>query len=597
MEYIELNERLFQTFIERGAISATRLQEAKNTSKKTGEDLLNYLVEQKIIAEKDINRAMEQVSGVPCMDPSLVSVDPDFITHISEIIPRDLAEKHKIFPIKHEENYIHIVMSNPTDTKLIKDLNAITGSRLKIYGCHKVGIQRALDKFYPSIAERTQEIVLEDIKGKEKGDGFFLEPINNLIEKATNLVNVYKDELERSPLFIRNLINYGPIVRLIQEMFDQIVKAGTSDIHFEPFENQLRIRIRKDGVLHTKWVMAENLRYPVAQRIKLMSQLDLNKTGVPQDGRIEYGVFYGKDIDIRVSILPSNFGEKVVLRLLDKSKIKMDLDDLGFDKDALEKFKKGIDRPNGMVLVTGPTGSGKTSTLYGALNRLNSEEVNILTAEDPIEYQLFGITQVQMNPAEGLTFASALRSFLRQDPDIIMVGEIRDAETADIAVKAALTGHLVLSTLHTNDSASTVTRLINMGIEPFLIASSLILVEAQRLIRLICPNCKEPAEVSPATLRHMALNPDEFKGVAIYKGKGCNKCDGTGYKGRSALVEILEIPEPIRELIMNQASAAALQRKASELGMKSLREIGIEKVKRGMTTLEEIQRVTVAEET
>jgi type IV pilus assembly protein PilB len=385
----------------------------------------------------------------------------------------------------------------------------------------------------------------------------------------------------------------GPIIKIVNGILIKAIKMGSSDIHFEPYEKTYRVRYRIDGVLRREMILPTQIRNAIVSRLKIMANLDIAERRLPQDGRIKLRLGKGREMDFRTSTIPVLYGEKVVLRLLDKSSLQLDMTKLGFEESSLQDLNNAIHRPVGMILVTGPTGSGKTTTLYSALSELNKETENIITAEDPIEYNFMGINQVQMHEEIGLTFASALRSFLRQDPDIIMVGEIRDFETAQIAVQAALTGHLVLSTVHTNDAPGTITRLIDMGIEPFLISSAVILILAQRLIRKICMDCREPIKVHPQLLIDLGVPPDEVKSLTIYKGKGCPICNNTGYKGRVGLYEVMPMKEDIKELVLSRASTSEVKKEAIRLGMKTLRQSGILKIKNGLTTIEEVLRSTI----
>jgi type IV pilus assembly protein PilB len=385
----------------------------------------------------------------------------------------------------------------------------------------------------------------------------------------------------------------GPIIKIVNGILIKAIKLGASDIHFEPYEKAFRVRYRLDGVLRREMALPNKIRNAIISRLKIMARLDIAEKRLPQDGRIKLRLAKGREMDFRVSSVPILFGEKVVLRLLDKSALQLDLTKLGFEQSSLEDLEKSIHKPVGMILVTGPTGSGKTTTLYSVLSELNKESENIMTAEDPVEYNFMGINQVQMHEDIGLTFASSLRSFLRQDPDIIMVGEIRDFETAQIAIQAALTGHLVLSTVHTNDAPGTISRLIDMGIEPFLITSSVILILAQRLIRKICSECREQIKVHPQLLIDLGVSPDEAKNFSVYKGKGCAICSGTGYKGRVGLYEVMTMKEEVKELVLSRSSTSEIKKEAIRMGMKTLRQSGIHKVKEGLTTIEEVLRATM----
>jgi type IV pilus assembly protein PilB len=418
-----------------------------------------------------------------------------------------------------------------------------------------------------------------------------VDDFDKLVTGAVDTVEVVEEELDEKAIEDVD----APIVKLVNGILIKAIKMGVSDIHIEPYEKSFRVRYRLDGVLRKAMGLPLKIRNAIISRIKIMSKLDIAERRLPQDGRIKLKLGKKKDMDFRVSVLPCLFGEKVVMRLLDKSNLQLDMTKLGFEEQALADFQNALHKPFGMILVTGPTGSGKTTTLYSALHQLNQISENIMTAEDPVEFNLAGINQVQMHDEIGLNFAAALRSFLRQDPDIIMVGEIRDYETAEIGVKAALTGHLVLSTLHTNDAPSTINRLLNMGIEPFLVSSSVILILAQRLLRRICAGCKQPVEVNPQALIELGFKPEEAETMTVYHGKGCAVCSGTGYKGRVALYEVMPISERIRDLILQGASTSEIKNAAVEGGMNTLRMSGLAKVKQGQTTIEEVIRVTFAD--
>jgi type IV pilus assembly protein PilB len=447
----------------------------------------------------------------------------------------------------------------------------------------EIALQHAIDRVYGASHAIELKKVMEEMSSIESQD--------------TSLEVV--DDAEADAIDLEKLVEEGeeaPVVRLVNIILTDAIKKGASDIHIEPYEKEYRVRYRIDGILYEVMNPPPKLKEAIASRIKILARLDIAEKRLPQDGRIKIKMKMTgklKELDYRVSVLPTLFGEKIVCRLLDKDNLMLDMTKLGFEKESLVKFEKAILRPWGMVLVTGPTGSGKTNTLYSALSRINTPETNILTAEDPVEFNLPGVNQVQMRDNIGLNFAAALRSFLRQDPNIILVGEIRDFETAEIAVKAALTGHLVLSTLHTNDAPSTVNRLLNMGIEPYLVATSTVLIAAQRLIRRVCSGCKQVSEVPPQVLVSLGFTPEEAKTVQVQKGKGCERCNGTGYKGRVALVEVLDITDEIREMILSGASSIEIKRKGLEEGMISLRRSGLVKIKDGTTSVEEVLRETV----
>jgi type IV pilus assembly protein PilB len=466
-------------------------------------------------------------------------------------------------------------MGDPTNLNAMDDIKFLTGYNVEPVVASESSIQASIDRYYnagPSYEEVMADLQLDDDDIDFKADE---EDVNAL-------------ELERASAD-------APVVRLVNVFLLNAIRKGASDIHLEPYEKRLRVRYRIDGVLHEEMTPPLKLKSALVSRLKIMSQLDIAERRLPQDGRIKLKLGKGREMDFRVSVLPTMWGEKVVLRLLDKGNLQLDMTKLGFDVEPLQDFKWAINQPWGMVLVTGPTGSGKTTTLYSALSELNRPGVNISTAEDPVEYNLHGINQVQMHDEIGLNFAMSLRSFLRQDPDIIMVGEVRDFETAEIAVKAALTGHLVLSTLHTNDAPATISRLLNMGVEPFLITASVNLVLAQRLARRVCVDCKRPTEFERDALLDMGFSPDQAATATIMKGLGCATCSNTGYKGRVALYEVMRFSEDLKERVLQGASSAELKAEAIKKGMSTLRMSGIRKVIEGMTTPEEIMRVTMAD--
>jgi type IV pilus assembly protein PilB len=510
-------------------------------------------------------------------------------------------------------------MGDPTNVFAMDDIKFMTGYNVEPVVASEIALRKAIDKHYGTprsvvLKERTKqsgpaysmEASLEDVMASsaltmDDMASVGLGEIN--MDEITGLdtgadVDVVKGE-EGQEIDLSDLTKSSesaPIIKVSNLILIEALKAGASDIHVEPYEKEFRVRFRIDGILHNIMALPMRTRDPLISRLKIMAKLDISEKRLPQDGRIKIRLRVeerSRDLDLRVSSVPTHFGEKVVMRLLDKSKLQLDMTQLGFDQDPLRRFKDAIDRPYGIVLVTGPTGSGKTNTLYSAIAALNDPTVNIMTAEDPIEFNLAGINQVQMKEQIGLTFASALRSFLRQDPDIILVGEVRDFETAEIAVKAALTGHLVLSTLHTNDAPSTINRLMNMGIEPFLVATSVNCICAQRLVRRICTACPEDVETPPQTLIQVGFAPDEVKTLRIKRGRGCDRCNQTGYKGRIGLFEVLQFTDEIRDMILSGASSIELKRKAVEEGMISLRMSGLQKIREGATTLDEVLRETV----
>ncbi|KAA0259305.1 type IV-A pilus assembly ATPase PilB [Deferribacter autotrophicus] len=550
-------------------ITQEQLEKALEIQKKEGGRLGSILIKLGYVDEKKIAEFLSKQYGVPFVDLRDTHIDDKILS----LIPQDLMHKFLVVPIDREGQTLKVAIADPSNVYALEELRFLTGFNIKPYVAVESAIRDFLEKHVDaetSVLAEFEEMDLEELEFEEV------------------------EEDEKSTEALRREVDETPVVKLVNYILNEAVKRGASDIHVEPYEREFRIRLRVDGVMHELIRPPRKIKDAVTSRLKILANLDIAEKRLPQDGRIKMRL-QGRSIDMRVSTLPVLYGEKVVLRILDKSSLQLDLEKLGFEEVSLKRFLKAIESPYGMVLVTGPTGSGKSTTLYSALNRLNKEEVNIMTAEDPVEYNLFGINQVQMKEDIGLNFAAALRSFLRQDPDIIMVGEIRDYETAEIAIKAALTGHLVLSTLHTNDAPSTVNRLLNMGIEPFLVASSTILILAQRLARKICPNCKEEIKLPKEALLSVGFRKDEIGTFKIMKGKGCENCSGTGYKGRVALYEVMELSENIRELILRGANATEIKKMAVEEGMMTLRRSGLEKVKKGITTIEEVVRVTFAD--
>jgi type IV pilus assembly protein PilB len=503
---------------------------------------------------------------------------------VVRLIPVETATKYDVLPLSRVGTSLTLAMVDPTNVFAMDQIKFMTGFNVEPVVASEMAMAEAISKYFANLEEVERQKEIEDLVSFiDEGQAESVE-LEAADEQALDLQSLEREAAE------------APVIRLVNYILADAVKRGASDIHLEPYENEYRIRYRIDGLLQKAMSPPIRLRDAVVSRIKIMAKLDISEKRLPQDGRIMIRVMlqgHKKQIDFRVSVLPTLHGEKIVMRLLDKENLRLDMTKLGFELESLAKFQKAIFRPYGIVLVTGPTGSGKTNTLYSSIVQLNKPEVNIVTAEDPVEFQFPGINQVQTKDQIGLNFATALRSFLRQDPNIILVGEIRDFETAEIAIKAALTGHLVLSTLHTNDAPSTISRLMNMGIEPFLVATSVNLIAAQRLVRRICPNCKTPDNVSPQVLADAGFTPEEASAVRVYKGRGCNQCSNRGYKGRVALYEVMEVTEELRSLILVGASALELKRQAVAEGMLTLRRSGLIKVAAGVTTLEEVMRETV----
>jgi len=563
-------DRLGELLVREKLITPEQLKKAIEEQRTTGGRLGYNLAKLGYIKEKDLTTFLSRQYGIPAVDLATTEIDPEVI----KLIPEDVANKYQVIPISRTGSTLVLAMADPSNIFAIDDIKFLTGYNIESVVASEASIKAAIEKYY-----QASEMELGDV----------------LTELGEEDMEILHEEEEVDVADLKKAVDDAPVVKLVNLILTDAIKKGASDIHVEPYEKSFRVRFRVDGVLQEMMKPPLKLKNAIVSRLKIMASLDIAERRLPQDGRIKMKLGRDKEMDFRVSVLPTLFGEKVVLRLLDKSSLQLDMTKLGFEERALKDFKEAIEKPWGMVLVTGPTGSGKTTTLYSALSELNKTTDNISTAEDPVEYNLMGINQVQMHEAIGLNFASALRSFLRQDPDIIMVGEIRDFETAEIAVKAALTGHLVLSTLHTNDAPSTVNRLLNMGIEPFLIASATNLILAQRLARKICKDCKEEVHVPPQGLIDIGVPADDAKSFKCYHGKGCATCNGSGYKGRIALYEVMPLTESLKELVLNGASSAELKRGAVKEGMKTLRMSGITKIKEGVTTIEEVVRTTMAD--
>jgi len=571
-----MSSRLGEILIKENLITADQLLQALEHQKASGGRLGTCLMKLGFISDDEITGVLSRQYGVPSINLKFYEVDANVI----KLIPQDTAVRYQIVPLSRVGSTLTIAMTDPTNVFAMDDIKFMTGFNVEPVVASETAIAEAISKFYGE-AQSEEELtkVMKDLSGEENAD----------LELAAEEQEMNLAELERAA-------EEAPIIKLVNLILTDAVKRGASDIHIEPYEKEVRVRFRIDGILQAVMTPPMKLRDAIISRIKIMAKLDISEKRLPQDGRIM--IKYRKDgkikdLDFRVSTIPALYGEKIVMRLLDKENLRLDMTKLGFEQESLTKFERAILRPYGMVLVTGPTGSGKTNTLYSSIARLNTPETNIMTAEDPVEFQLAGVNQVQMKDQIGLNFAAALRAFLRQDPNIILVGEIRDFETAEIAVKAALTGHLVLSTLHTNDAPSTISRLMNMGIEPFLVATSVNLICAQRLVRRICSNCKEVLKVPEQAMLDAGYTQEELKTTEIFVGKGCGTCNKTGYKGRVGLYEVMEINDELRELILVGASALELKKKATDNGMLTLRRSGLTKVALGMTTIEEVVRETV----
>lgn len=562
-------ERIADVLIEDGLLLPNQLEEAVGIQKTEGGRLLKILTDKRFVTEQDMAFSMGRCLNTPPINLSKLRVPEE----IMSLVPRDMAKANKLVPIARLDGKLFVAMSDPTNVLALDDLK-----------------RRVQLEIVPMI---TTERAVTDVLSGAHGAGNMSQVLRQVAEEAVqsaDSVEVQTNKREEIDLDrLASDSEDAPVIKIVNLILAQAVKEKASDIHVEPFQNTLKLRYRIDGELVVAESPPKALQLAITSRIKILAGLNIAERRVPQDGRFRIRVL-GKEIDLRISVLPTAHGEKIVIRILDKAQLTGSIDQMGMDQDTLSKFKNAIDAPHGMILVTGPTGSGKTTTLYSVLQELNNPQYNIVTVEDPIEYELVGVNQVAVRADIGLDFASALRSILRQDPDIVMVGEIRDNETADIAVKAALTGHQVLSTLHTNDAAGAITRLDDMGIEPFLISSSILMACAQRLVRRICSNCRDQFVPEPEIIAKLGIQ--EAKDAVFYHGSGCDRCKGRGYLGRVAIIEALPVSESIRRLIIKRASAAIIKNQAMSEGMKTLRMVGIEKALEGITTLEEIWRVT-----
>ena len=561
-----MSDRIGELLVQKHVLSAEQLERAREEAKSTGTRVGLQLTKLGVVEEDELAEAISSQYGVPTLALENFQIDPDVI----KLIPEDVSTKHNIVPVNRSGATLIIAMADPSNIFAIDDVKFLTGYNVEVVVAAEESIKRATKRAYdtgPSLEEVMADFDDDDFEVVSEDESLDVDELAKATEDA-------------------------PVVKLVTLILTDAIKKNTSDIHIEPYEKDFRVRYRIDGVLYEVMRPPKKLRNALTSRIKIMADLDIAERRLPQDGRIKLKMGRNREMDYRVSVLPTLFGEKIVLRLLDKSNLQLDMTKLGFEEPQLGDFKESIHKPFGMVLVTGPTGSGKTTTLYSALSELNQTSENISTAEDPVEFNLGGINQVQMHDSIGLNFAAALRSFLRQDPDIIMVGEIRDFETAEIAIKASLTGHLVLSTLHTNDAPSTVNRLLNMGVEPFLVTASVNLILAQRLARKICGDCKEPDEMAPEVLVEAGMTQKEAETSTMMKGEGCRICNDTGYKGRVALYEVMPMGDELKECVLQGYSSIELKREAIRLGMITLRQAGLKKMRDGVTTLEEIVRVT-----
>jgi type IV pilus assembly protein PilB len=592
--------RIGELLLKEKRITPAQLQEALNAQKTNGGKLGYNLVKLGYVKDEEITQLLSKQYGVPSINLAQFDID----TGVIKLVPADTANKYQIVPLSRAGATLTIAMTDPTNVFAMDDIKFMTGYNVEPVVASETAVMEAIQKYYSAAAasggsDRASRRP-QDSQADPLATTATLDMVTKALEETSSVMDDDVEVLEElDQIDVASLEKQGgeaPVIRLVNLMLMSAIQKGASDIHIEPYEKEFRVRFRIDGLLYNVMAPPMKFRDAITSRVKIMSKLDIAEKRLPQDGRIKLRFADNgatREIDFRVSCLPTLFGEKIVMRLLDKTKLMLDMTKLGFELESLGKFERNILKPWGMVLVTGPTGSGKTNTLYSSISKVNTQETNIMTAEDPVEFNLVGVNQVQIRENIGLNFAAALRSFLRQDPNIILVGEIRDFETAEIAVKAALTGHLVLSTLHTNDAPSTVNRLMNMGIEPFLVASSVNLICAQRLVRRVCMKCKEDQPTPQQALVEAGFTQEESGSVVPKRGTGCETCNNTGYKGRVGLYEVMEITDELRELILVGASALELRRKAIEEGMITLRRSGLLKVQQGLTTIEEVARETV----
>ncbi len=598
----ELDGRLAEVLVRYGLLTAPQLERAQAFQQAKRSTLAGAVAELHIVAEDKVRALLEELTGVRAVDPSLMTVYPDFIERMNVLIPPAMARALLVFPVQAELKAIHVCMLNPTDGWTARAVESLSGCRVIPEIIHETALVAAIEKHYGKYLTEPPRYGAGDPRAEAESvyRGLMTVPFEQYVDPAVSLINRSRDALLRDPGALEGLIRDPAIIRLVQQILCRAIESGASDVHVEPTGDGLRVRARVDGAMRVCHLLPPAAAAPIVARVKAMADLPIQASPLPLDARIGYDLAWGRGIDLRLSAVPSISGEKIVMRVLDRSRRRWQLTDLGVSPETRDDLERALDLPNGLILVTGPTGSGKSSTLYALLDQLNDDETSVLTAEDPVESRIVGVTQVQCDEAAGLTYAAALRSFLRQDPDVLMVGEVRDAETADIALKAALTGHLVLSTLHTNDAAGAVLRLINMDLEPFVVASALRLVIAQRLIRRLCPDCKvkvDPqSEKFQLVARGVAADAlPALKSGSLCEPAGCAKCEQSGYRGRTGIFEVLRVTDAIEDLIISRGSAAAIRAQARAEGMRTLRGAGLEKAAAGETSIAEVLEHTVAD--
>lgn len=599
MKHPEFEQAITDRLVHYGYVQAPLVEKARAFQKTRAMTLTRALVELKLIETDALERVIEEVAAASTVDPSLLTVYPQYIETVSKLIPKEFVRDALVFPVQSELNTIRVCMLNPTDKLFVSALEGLSGCHIHAVTGHEQSLTAAISEHYGFEMNGLPPAAVDGEKARALADGLVRErvktPMEAFIEPAAALVNRNRDKLGVDSSVLEAIVRDPDVIRFVHQVLSRLVYAGASDIHFEPMESGFRVRSRVDGAMRVAWTLPQALALACVARLKVMADADLTASKEPIDARISYDLIWGKDVDFRFSSLPSLHGEKIVLRALDRSRKLQSLGEIGFDAETLERVRHAAESPNGLVLVTGPTGSGKTSTLYALVEHLNKEDVNIVSAEDPVESKIAGVTQVHCGEETGITFADALRSFLRQDPDVILVGEIRDQETADISLKAALTGHMVMSTLHTNDAASTILRLLNMDLDPFMVGSAVRLVLAQRLVRRLCETCKtkRTAGVPKGALsgREAAI----LEGAEIYDAVGCAECSHTGFRGRRGVFEALLVTDELEELIAAKASVVDIRDLALKQGMITLRESGLRIVAGGGTTIDEVLATTVGE--
>ena len=595
MTDVELDDRLAELSLRQGHLQAATIERAKAFQHSRGSTLAGAIATLQLIPGEVLHGMLEEITGSKAFDPSLMTVYPDFVARLNQLLPPALVARLLVFPVQMEANALHVCMLNPTDGWTVRALEAVSGCRVFPLVSPEAAVVAALTQHYaphvPVAALRYQADGGQAV-AEEAYRALMAEAFDRYADPAVSLVNRNRDLLSRGESMLQEVIRDPVVIRLVQQILCRAIETGASDLHVEPAEHELRVRARIDGSLRVLHRFPPAMALPIVARLKAMAEVPIAAAEEPLDGHIGYNLVWGRGVDLRFSLVPAVTGEKIVLRVLERTRARRELDDLGVDAHTSARLIEACDLPNGLILVTGPTGSGKSSTLYALLDRLNSEELSVLTAEDPVESRLDGVTQVQCQPGTSMNFATVLRSFLRQDPDVMMVGEVRDAETADIALKAALTGHLVLSTLHTNDAPGAVLRLLNMDLEPFIVASSLRLILAQRLVRRLCADCKVPDASVDGRLAALAASDDvplpDGAPPTVYAAAGCPRCGGSGYRGRTGIYEVLKVTTRIEELVLARAGAQAVREAARREGMVTLRQAGWQKALAGETSLAEV---------